>query len=189
MRALRVLESQGLIEIRRGRSGGPVVTKPDLEPLATGLAVALQLDCATVGDVYEVRLMIEPNAAGKLAHRHTEADLAALNEAIDLAEDAAEANDTAAFGHAAARVHETLLERTANPAMSIVSQLLHVLVERFYADRAANTDQRLMRRATRSYRKLIDYIEDGDVVGATDHWRVQMAFTGRGSTKRPLSLF
>ena len=31
--ALRVLESQGLLAIRRGRGGGPVVTHPDLEPI------------------------------------------------------------------------------------------------------------------------------------------------------------
>ena len=36
--ALRVLESQGLITIRRGRGGGPVVTHPSLEPAAMALA-------------------------------------------------------------------------------------------------------------------------------------------------------
>ena len=187
--ALRVLESQGLLEIRRGRGGGPVVTKPDLEPAATALAIALQLESATVRHLYEVRRMIEPNAAGKLAHKHTKADIAALNQAIDLAEVAAESSDTEAFGQAAASVHETLLERTANPALSIISQLLHDLVWRYYADRAAATSQKLMRRAVRSYRRLVKYIEDGDVHGATDHWRSQMEFTSRASGNEPLSLF
>ncbi|MCY3962894.1 MAG: GntR family transcriptional regulator [bacterium] len=177
--ALRVLESQGLIEVRRGRGGGPVVTKPDLDPTRTALAIALQLEGATVGDLTEVRMMIEPSAAGKLAHRHTEADLDALSAAIQAAHIAAEANDTAAFGQAAARVHETLIERSANSALTIISQLLHELVSRYYEDRAAVTPQRMMRRAVRSYRALVDYIEDGDVVGATEHWRGQMAFTSR----------
>lgn len=187
--ALRVLESQGLLEIRRGRGGGPVVTKPDLKPAATALAVALQLEGATVGHLYEVRRMIEPNAAGKLAHKHTDADIAALNQAIDQAEMAAEANDTQSFGEAAASVHETLLERTANPALSIISQLIHDLVWRYYAYRAAAASQKLMRNAVRSYRRLVKYIEDGDVLGATDHWRSQMDFTSRASGNEPLSLF
>src|SRR6266545_2615432 len=37
--ALRILESQGLLEIRRGRAGGPVVTMPQIGSLAEGLAV------------------------------------------------------------------------------------------------------------------------------------------------------
>ena len=45
--ALRVLESQGLIAIRRGRGGGPVVTHPNLDPIATALAVSLQLQTWT----------------------------------------------------------------------------------------------------------------------------------------------
>lgn len=187
--ALRVLESQGLLEIRRGRGGGPVVTKPDLEPAATALAIALQLEGATVRHLHEVRRMIEPSAAGKLAHEHTVADMAALNQAIGLAEVAAEAHDTRSFGEAAASVHETLLERTANPALSIISQLIHDLVWRYYADRAAATSQEMMKRAVRSYRRLVRYIEDGDVVGATDHWRSQMDFTSRASGNERLSLF
>src|SRR5262245_42996392 len=35
--ALRILESQGLLEIRRGRTGGPVVTMPKIDSLAEGL--------------------------------------------------------------------------------------------------------------------------------------------------------
>ncbi len=187
--ALRVLESQGLIEIRRGRGGGPVVTKPDLEPAATALAVALQLENTTVGDLYEVRQMIEPHAAGTLAERHTTADIRTLTLAIDHAEAAAEANDSLAFGQAAARVHETLLEINANPALSIISQLIHGLVWRYYVEKAAGTPQRLMRRAIRSYRNLVDLIEDGDVAGAVEHWRAQMAYTQGASGKEPLDLF
>jgi len=187
--ALRVLESQGLIEVRRGRGGGPVVTQPDLAPARTALAVAFQLERATVGDLTEVRMMIEPSAAGKLAHRHSPADLEALSTAIEAAHIAAEASDTSAFGEAAARMHETLIERSANPALAIISRLLHELVSRYYEDRAAATSQRMMRRAVRSYRALVDYIEDGDVIGATEHWRSQMTFTSRRtSNKAPITL-
>ena len=49
--ALRVLESQGLLAIRRGRGGGPVVTHPDLEPISMALATVLQLQATTVGDL------------------------------------------------------------------------------------------------------------------------------------------
>ena len=82
---LRVLESQGLLSIRRGRGGGPVVTHPDLEPISMALAVMLQLQNTTIGDLDAARRLIEPQIAGQLARSHDDADLAALEAAIDRA--------------------------------------------------------------------------------------------------------
>src|SRR3989442_5029833 len=65
--ALRVLESQGLLEIRRGRTGGPVVTMPRIDSLAEGLAVTLQPQATTAGDLDAARQLIEPRLAGRLA--------------------------------------------------------------------------------------------------------------------------
>ena len=96
--ALRVLESQGLIEIRRGRGGGPTVTHPDLGPVSTALATSLQLQGTTLGDLDAARRLIETEVAGRLAAEHTDRDLAALQAAIDQAAGAAERSDSLAFG-------------------------------------------------------------------------------------------
>src|SRR5437764_12461634 len=79
--ALRILESQGLLEIRRGRTGGPVVTMPRIDSLAEGLAVTLQLQGTTAGDLDVARQLIEPRLAGRLADAHTPDDLAARGAA------------------------------------------------------------------------------------------------------------
>jgi len=175
--ALRVLESQGLITIRRGRGGGPVVTHPSLEPAAMALAVSLQLQEATHGDLDAARRMIEPQVAGELARRHRADDLKALDRAIELADAAAQANDVEAFGFAAANFHETLMERSHNVTITTISMLLHEMVGAFYTQSSAGADQRAMRRAVRSYRKLVDLIRAGDVDGAVAHWHAQMAYT------------
>ncbi|MDQ1431505.1 MAG: GntR family transcriptional regulator, transcriptional repressor for pyruvate dehydrogenase complex, partial [Actinomycetota bacterium] len=83
--ALRILESQGLLEIRRGRAGGPVVTMPKIDSLAEGLAVTLQLQGTTAGDLDIARQLIEPRLAGRLAQSHTTDDLVALQTAADRA--------------------------------------------------------------------------------------------------------
>ena len=83
--ALRILESQGLLEIRRGRTGGPVVTMPRIDSLAEGLAVTLQLQGTTVGDLDVARQLIEPRLAARLATSHTVEDVAALHAAVDRA--------------------------------------------------------------------------------------------------------
>ena len=83
--ALRVLESQGLIEIRRGRGGGPVVTEPNLEHAATALAISLQMQGTTLRDLDEARSTMEAHAARRLAETHRTEDIEALNKAITFA--------------------------------------------------------------------------------------------------------
>src|SRR5213078_3000693 len=73
--ALRILESEGLLEIRRGRAGGPVVTMPQIGSLAEGLAVTLQLQGTTAGDLDAARQLLEPSLVGWLAASHTDDDL------------------------------------------------------------------------------------------------------------------
>jgi GntR family transcriptional regulator, transcriptional repressor for pyruvate dehydrogenase complex len=174
--ALRILESQGLIAIKRGRGGGPVITMPDLDRLAEPLAVVLQLRGTTVGDLDAARALIEPNMAAWLAKAHTPDDLAALRFAADEAVAAAEAVDAARFAAAAAAMHETLLLRSGNETLSVLSQLLHRLVVGRYVTATALATQPLMRRAAKSYTKLVQLIAEGHSDQARDHWELQLAW-------------
>jgi GntR family transcriptional repressor for pyruvate dehydrogenase complex len=175
--ALRVLESQGLITIRRGRGGGPVVTHPDLEPISTALAISLQLQGTSVSDLDDARRLIEPQIAGRLARDHRSADLDALRAAIDVAADAAERDDAMAFGLAAAGVHEALVESSGNRTLTTLTKLLQQMVRAYYTRNTDRFDQPLMRRAVRGYRKLLDLIEAGDEAGAVAHWDATMRYT------------
>jgi DNA-binding FadR family transcriptional regulator len=178
--ALRILESQGLLEIRRGRTGGPVVTMPKIDSLAEGLAVTLQLQGTTAGDLDVARQLIEPRLAARLAESHTPEDLVALQRAADRAAQAADAFDRVAFGTAARAMHETLMERAGNNTLVTISRLLHALVTQYYVTSAARSDQERLQRAVRSYRKLVRLIDAGDADAAEEHWRKQMTFTIEG---------
>lgn len=175
--ALRVLESQGLLTIRRGRGGGPEITHPSLAPAATALAVSLRLAGTTLGDLDEARRLIEPQLAGKLALSRSDDNIAALEAVIAQASGAAEREDIAAFGFAVALFHETLIECSGNNTLATVSMLLHDMVQAFYSDASGRSDRPLMRRAVRSYRRLVAYIAAGDQNGAIAHWQAQMSYT------------
>lgn len=175
--ALRVLESQGLITIRRGRGGGPIVTHPDLAPISMVLATSLQLQGTTVADLDGARRLIEPQIAGQLARSHRPEDLDVLEAAIDLAAEAAEADDALAFGLAAVGVHDALVESSGNTTLSTLSKLLQHLMRAYYTRNIANIDQRLMRRAVRGYRKLLEHIRAGDEDAAIEHWDATMRYT------------
>lgn len=178
--ALRVLESQGLLAIKRGRGGGPVVTHPNLEPIAMALAVTLQLQQTTVGDLDAARQMIEPPIAARLAASHDQDDIKALQAAVDQAAEAADRNDGLAFGVAAANVHATLVERSGNRTLATLSSLLRNMVLAYYMGRMDHVDQKLMQRAVRSYQKFIRLIEEGDEAGASANWEATMQFTMGG---------
>jgi DNA-binding FadR family transcriptional regulator len=69
--ALRVLEAQGVIEIRVGAGGGPFVARPDAHRLARMLSLLLRMSDVTLREVLDARLIIEPSLAGQAArHRH-----------------------------------------------------------------------------------------------------------------------
>jgi len=175
--ALRVLESQGLLTIRRGRGGGPIVTHPDLGPISMALAASLELQRTTVGDLDEARRLIEVQIAGQLARNHRKVDLAPLDAAVQTAANAAEANDPMAFALAAVGVHEALVESAGNRTLRTLSRLLEHMVRAYYLRNTGRFDRTLMRRAIRGYRRLLDLIEAGDEVGAAAHWDATMRYT------------
>ncbi len=76
--ALGVLESEGLIALRRGRNGGPKVSRPDVITLARRASYILAFQGTTLDDVYSVRLAIVPPAVRALAERCRTEDLVAL---------------------------------------------------------------------------------------------------------------
>jgi GntR family transcriptional regulator, transcriptional repressor for pyruvate dehydrogenase complex len=81
--ALRILETYGLISIKTGPGGGPVVADAGSRPLASVIALVLQMDRASFRSIVDARLALEPLLAREAADRRDKADLAALAESID----------------------------------------------------------------------------------------------------------
>jgi DNA-binding FadR family transcriptional regulator len=78
--AMRVLQGEGMIETRRGRSGGATVTAPETTPGERRRVVRRRL--AELENVFDYRLAIEPAAARLAAQRRTRGDISALRETL-----------------------------------------------------------------------------------------------------------
>src|SRR3954452_7706790 len=104
--ALRVLEAEGLIVVRAGPHGGPVVARPDADRLARLLILLLIGWGATLRNVYDVRVVLEPMAIAQAATAATEEQL----EAIRASEDAVRAaiDDEPTFIEENQRFHRLL---------------------------------------------------------------------------------
>jgi GntR family transcriptional regulator, transcriptional repressor for pyruvate dehydrogenase complex len=81
--ALRLLELQGLVSVKAGPRGGPVVLKPDHRPLADALSLFLQSAEAPYLELVQARRAIESDLARLAAEHATDADIAALRASID----------------------------------------------------------------------------------------------------------
>ncbi len=80
--ALRFLEIQGVITIRTGPGGGPVVNAPASRHLASIIAMMLQLDGAPFRAVLEARATLEPWMARRAAERRTDEQLERLHASV-----------------------------------------------------------------------------------------------------------
>jgi DNA-binding FadR family transcriptional regulator len=85
--ALRILETRGVLTIRSGPGGGPVVRHPEPQDLTESLTLILQFGRATLIEVMEARIWLEPTAARMAASRIARKEvqkLVKLNEEMQL---------------------------------------------------------------------------------------------------------
>ncbi|MCT9089730.1 FCD domain-containing protein [Streptomyces sp. ASQP_92] len=108
--ALRALAGAGLVQPRQGAGVFVIATKPQ-EDWPTSLRRA------AVTDVYEVRMLIEVEAAQMAAQRRTDDDLVALNQALADRRDAAEAGN-AEFVDADIALHAAMVAAAHNPVLT-----------------------------------------------------------------------
>lgn len=85
---LRFLEMQGVVTIKTGPGGGAVVADPGWQPIASAIALLLQLSRTSYRSIVEARLELEPMLARKAAAGRTKEDLETLLGSIDDMKDA-----------------------------------------------------------------------------------------------------
>jgi len=73
--ALRVLEANGLVEIRVGARGGAFVRSPSKERVGEGILDYLTMSSVTSGDVTELRMVLELGIIPLVCERATEDDV------------------------------------------------------------------------------------------------------------------
>ena len=81
--SLRILESQGVLELRPGPRGGIMVKKPSIDILAHGLSVFLRLHDVPFIAVLKAREVIEPALAAEAALNGSEDDFNELETSIE----------------------------------------------------------------------------------------------------------
>ncbi|MGV9802513.1 FadR/GntR family transcriptional regulator [Mycobacterium sp. NPDC003449] len=169
--AVHLLETDGLISVRRGNVGGAVVRMPSADRTAHMLGMVLQTRAATPADVSEALLRLEPICAGMCADRAdrgTEVVPYLLAE-IDL--QTAQFEDASQYVPNARRFHEALVSRCGNEPMILLIGSLELIwsthESSVWTGEGEGMSRRTMRAALRDHRRLLEAIADGDSARAT----------------------
>lgn len=80
--ALRYLELQGVLEIKPGPGGGPVVRQPDSRHLASTLALLMQFAGTAFRAVVEARIVVEPALAAEAARHIDDEQVGQLRDSV-----------------------------------------------------------------------------------------------------------
>jgi GntR family transcriptional regulator, transcriptional repressor for pyruvate dehydrogenase complex len=160
--ALRLLELRGVITIRSGRGGGPVVRRPRSSDLGEALLLVLQFQSATLTDIIDARILIEPMAASAAATSITEdalAKLKATNGSIRAAD-----NDEANFSHQNSSFHSIIGECLGLPVITVLLDSLKSVHDGL--SYGVHYPPERIRSIARAHQKIIDKVDAGDTAGA-----------------------
>jgi GntR family transcriptional repressor for pyruvate dehydrogenase complex len=169
--ALRLLETRGVLTIKRGPGGGPVVRRPRPEDLGDALSLILQFEGASLREVIDARQALEPTIARLAAERISDAEVDSLQATIDTMR--ARAGDHAVFLDQNWIFHSTISEAAHSiPLRAFVDSLKSIWDGAFVGVRYS---ARRHHGVADAHQKIVDVLRQHDPEAATqamnDHLR------------------
>lgn len=175
--AVQVLTAKGLVE-SRAKTGTQVLPRERwnlLDPDVLAWAFTGEPDARLVRSLFEMRLVIEPAAAGFAAERRTRADLKRMGDALKGMRRHSLATP---IGVAADRdFHDALLHATGNDAMIVLGSSIGAAVA--WTTQFKQRTRALIRDPIPDHARVYDAIVAKDVAGASAAMRllVELALT------------
>jgi DNA-binding FadR family transcriptional regulator len=179
--ALRLLESESLIEVARGQHGGARVKSLDVGVVARQVGVCLQMEGTTLQDVWQARMVIEPPAAGMLARTSNRAAVQEMEENVAAARGALD--DPVAYAALTTRFSYILTAYCGNKTLHLLATLIQDIVRRQHVDVTVRTYSqhgvdRMRVLNIRGREKIIELIRAGDEAEAERFWREHLEASG-----------
>jgi len=126
--ALREMETEGLIEKRRGTRGGSFVLEPSCAKISELVINYIQFGGLKPQHISEFRLLLEPSMVALAAERRTDEDLAAIRNCIAAFE---QSLDEGTIDHARGiEFHQLIADACHNPLISeVMAAMMKVFAE------------------------------------------------------------
>jgi DNA-binding FadR family transcriptional regulator len=180
--AFRVLESEGLISVRRGAHGGARVQTPNGDTAARYAGLALEFRGTTLEDVYDARNIIEPPCVALLARRRTQSDVRQLRAAIEEARVALDEPNVLIRLHN--EFHNLVIELAGNRTTAVLNGMVRHIIDlssfaHVAADAGSPANIRSIRHGFRAHERLVEHIEARDAAAATALWQKHLTAAER----------
>lgn len=156
--ALRILEVQGLVRIKAGRTGGAFVQHPGKESMAHTVGLLIRGRQLRMAALLETREAIEPFCAHLAARHRTDEDLVALDAANDALESASDLSD---FLQTNVDWHVAVANASHN---ELLSGLMLALQQAIYAstENESFVDETVRGTTLRAHKSVTKAIRDSD---------------------------
>jgi DNA-binding FadR family transcriptional regulator len=171
--ALRILEAESLLSIRRGGRGGARVVAPSERSAARYVGRYLQFQKVPLADVHEARCGIELAAVIRLTEHRTAEDLETLRAAVARGEGKtldATVEELLSGGSFHRLIVELAGNRTNGIFYGILEEVMLATAQvdgRLYQPEVASENV----QAHKVHVQLVDLIDERDLVGAEELWR------------------
>jgi len=156
--ALRSLEIAGLLELKKGATGGAFIKEGGGDAAVAGLADLYHLGAIKPEHLTEARIVIGTEVARLACLRRTPADLAALRRNVEEAEAATAEGDVARRAAVNYEFHRLLARAAQNPVLIVLTDALMEMT-RHFVERIGYMPNRYVMP---SRRRLLDCLERRD---------------------------
>ncbi|NUR88855.1 MAG: FadR family transcriptional regulator [Nonomuraea sp.] len=162
--AIGRLQAVGIVEIRRGRTGGAYVRASWTKATASAVRRTLVPRWAELEQLFDLYALVEGMVAATAAARRTDTDLAAIKVALDAYATAGSLRDEQLADRA---FHAAVLEATKNPKIRGLSQeVLRKVALGFPVEPYGDDDREGYARALREHRAMYEAIAERDAARA-----------------------
>lgn len=171
--AIRILESESLVSVRRGPRGGIHVSVPRIETAAGYAATVLEYRRATTADLFEAAAALEGPCVAMLARSRTSEQVATLRAAV--AAEGEAVDDPRRLLALENDLHRLLVEYAGNSTLRVLCEMVRVVIDaathRYVTSTRPAEHGPAVAAGARAHRRVVDLIERGDAEAAETLWR------------------
>jgi len=157
--ALRVLEGMGLVEIKKGISGGVFIAEVDMRTTIHGIINFLHFKTVSIRDITMIRYLLEPPVAQIAASRIQPEDIVKLENIITETPTTSSAMISKEIGF-----HRYLARMTENPILILVMDFIDNILNdiKFQLDLGAE----FYYKVVKAHQAILECLKQKDGVGA-----------------------
>ncbi|MGH8137133.1 MAG: FadR/GntR family transcriptional regulator [Steroidobacteraceae bacterium] len=180
--ALRVLESESLIQLGRGARTGATVLYPSIEAVAQYGALYLATQGTTLGEIHQVRTLLEPPLAALIARQSKREAVESLRACVRVQKDSLQRGDYVSAASAVNEFHGRLERLSENRALGLFAGMLNDIAVNVYPQiplassnaRDRKTIWRRSEKSTEAHEHLVKLIADAKADAAERFWQSYM---------------